>query len=295
MRKHMRATHAIPLSVTIDAVLAAAAQALATATDTPRLDAELLLASVLDCNRTALLTHGDRPPAAGAQRRFDDLIAQRRLGVPVAHLLGRREFWSLALRVTPDTLIPRPETESLVELALTRIPPDAAQPFADLGTGAGNIALALARERPDCAITATDCSAAALAVAQDNARRLAITNVQFHHGHWFAPLSGRRYALITSNPPYVAMDDPYLLTGDLRHEPRLALVAGTDGLGALRHLIQHAPEHLQPGGWLLLEHGYAQGTAVRELFEKRGYDQITTHRDLAGHERVSLGCVPHGG
>jgi release factor glutamine methyltransferase len=289
------ALHAIPLSTTIGSALAAATPTLMAITDTPRLDAELLLASVLDCDRTALLTHGDRLLDDGAQRRFNDLITQRRLGTPVAHLLGRREFWSLALRVTPNTLIPRPETELLIELALDRIPPDAAQPLADLGTGAGNIALALAHERSRCTLTATDCSAAALTVARDNARRLVVSNVRFLHGHWFAPLRDERFALIVSNPPYLAADDPHLHTGDLRHEPRLALVAGPDGLAALRHLIRHAPEYLQAGGWLLLEHGYAQGEAVRELLRARGYDQITTHRDLAGHERASLGCVPHGG
>ena len=289
------ALHATPASATIDAALTAATQTLAATTDTPRLDAELLLASVLDCDRTPLLTHGDWLLDDSIQRQFSDLITQRRLGVPVAHLLGRREFWSLALRVTPDTLIPRPETELLIELALDRIPPGAAQPLADLGTGAGNIALALAHERPSCTITATDCSAVALAVARDNARRLTVTNVRFLPGHWFAPLRDERYAMIISNPPYLAADDPHLHAGDLRYEPQVALVAGVDGLAALRHLIQHAPEYLLPGGWLLLEHGYTQGSAVRELLQARGYDQITTHHDLAGHERVSLGCVPHGG
>ena len=281
------------LSSTIDAALAAAVAQLATAAGTPRLDAELLLAHALDCDRVALLTHGEQWLDEGTLSKFEDLIARRQRGVPVAHLLGRREFWSLTLDVTADTLIPRPETELLVELALARVPVEAAWPFADLGTGSGNMALALGHERPHCAITATDCSAAALAVARDNAQRLAVTNVRFLHGDWFAPLRDERHALIVSNPPYVATDDPHLREGDLCHEPQLALVSGPDGLDALRHLIQYAPEHLLPGGWLLLEHGHAQGAAVRELFKGRGYDQIATHRDLAGHERVTVGRTSH--
>ena len=289
----MLPTPVLPPAQTLDAALAAAARTLTTATDTPRLDAELLLAFALDCERTTLLTHGEQRLDKDLQRRFEDLIVQRRRGVPVAHLLGRREFWSLMLRVTPDTLIPRPETELLIELALDRTAPNAVQPIADLGTGSGNIALALALERPCCVITATDCSAAALAVARDNARQLAATNIDFFHGDWFAPLGNKRYALIVSNPPYIAVDDPHLCAGDVRHEPELALAAGPDGLEALRHLIQHAPEHLLPGGWLLLEHGHAQGAAMRELFKKQGYDRIETRRDLAGHERVTLGCISH--
>ncbi len=293
MSKSMSSIRALSLTTTIDAALAAAVARLAGATDTPRLDAELLLADALDCNRAALLTHGDRLLGEDARHRFGDLIARRLRGVPVAHLLGRREFWSLSLRVTPDVLIPRPESELLIELALARIPPAPSLALADLGTGSGNIALALARERPRCIVTATDNSTPALAVARDNARRLAITNVRFHHGDWFAPLHGERFALIVSNPPYVAADDPHLSEGDLRHEPRQALVAGPEGLDALRHLIQQAPEYLSPGGRLLLEHGHDQGAAVRELFKGRGYDQIETHRDLANHERVTMGRHPH--
>jgi len=210
----------------------------------------------------------------------------------VAYLTGSRAFWSLELKVTPATLIPRPDTETLVEWALERLPPAAALSIADLGTGSGAIALALARERPQCRITATDASAAALAVAQDNAASNQIANVAFRAGRWFAPLAGERYHLIVSNPPYIPAADPHLGRGDLRFEPRSALAAGPDGLDDIRLLVAGAPHHLTANGWLLLEHGYDQAAAVRTLLLQHGYHEVQTRHDATGHERISGGRAP---
>jgi release factor glutamine methyltransferase len=260
--------------------------------DTPDLDAELLLCHVLNKNRAWLRAWPERILTADEQAAFETLITRRAAGEPVAYLTGSRAFWSLELRVTPATLIPRPDTETLVEWALELIPPDAAWPIADLGTGSGAIALALGRERPHCRITATDASTEALAVAQENAARNQIGNVTFLPGIWYAPLAGRRHHLIVSNPPYIAAADPHLGQGDLRYEPLTALAAGPDGLDDIRLLVAGAPHHLEAGGWLLLEHGYDQGTTVRALLQQHGYREVQTRRDGAGHERVSGGRIP---
>lgn len=200
----------------------------------------------------------------------------------------------MTLRVTPDTLIPRPETELLVELALECIPLEADWRIADLGTGSGAIALALARERPACHVIATDTSDAALQVAHSNTERLGISNIEFRHGPWLAPLAGERLSLIASNPPYVHPDDPHLTRGDLRFEPAAALGSAPDGLHDIREITREAHEHLLPGGWLLLEHGYDQGSAVRDILAAQGYGEVATRSDLGGHDRVSLGRThPH--
>jgi release factor glutamine methyltransferase len=256
----------------------------------PRLEAEILLASVLEKPRTYLLAWPERELTADQQARLDDLIERRLRGEPVAYLTGRREFWSLDLTVTPATLIPRPETELLVELALELIPADAGWRIADLGTGSGAIAAAIAAARPGCSITATDTSAEALAVAENNFRKLGFANITTACGIWYTALAKEeRFDLLVSNPPYVAEDDPHLQQGDLPHEPRAALAAGPDGLNDLRQIIAEAPRHLTPGGWLLLEHGFEQGAEVRRLLQAAGFTEITTHRDLAGLERVSAG------
>ncbi|WP_127478190.1 peptide chain release factor N(5)-glutamine methyltransferase [Sulfurivermis fontis] len=268
----------------------AAAQLTLTGSDTPRLDAELLLCHVLDKNRAWLRTWPERALTADEQATFAELVARRAAGTPVAYLTGHCGFWSLELRVTPATLIPRPDTETLVEWALELIPADAAWSIADLGTGSGAIALAIGRERPRCRIVATDASADALAVAQENATLNQVNNVAFRHGAWFTPLAGERHHLIVSNPPYIAEHDPHL--AGLRHEPRSALSAGPDGLDDIRLLIAGAPHHLPPDGWLLLEHGWDQGAAVRELLQRHGYRQVQTRRDGAGHERISGGQCP---
>lgn len=252
-------------------------------------DAELLLAHVLGASRTWLFAHArdDLPPEPRA--RFESLVARRAEGEPVAYLVGRRGFWSLDLQVTPATLIPRPETELLVELALERLPADRMLRVADLGTGSGAIALAIARERPQAKVVATDASADALAIARGNAARHGLDNVVFREGRWFAPLAGERFDLVASNPPYVADGDAHLEQGDLRYEPRSALAAGPDGLDDVRIIVADARGHLAAGGWLLLEHGLDQGDAVRTLLDAAGFTQVATRQDLEGRDRVTLG------
>lgn len=255
-------------------------------------DAALLLAHALGRPRSWLYAHGDEEIDAAAADVFTALLARREAGEPVAYLTGHRGFWRFDLAVTPDTLIPRPETELLVELALARLPHARALRIADLGTGSGAIALALAHERPQAQVVATDASAAALAVARGNARTLGIANVAFRAGDWLAPLAGERFDLIAANPPYVADGDPHLAQGDLRFEPAAALSCGDDGLAAIRTIVRDAPAHLLPGGWLLLEHGWEQGAAVRGLLQAAGFTAIATERDLEARDRVSLGRLP---
>lgn len=206
----------------------------------------------------------------------------------MAYLTGKRAFWTLELKVSPDVLIPRPETELLVELALEKIPQDRPWRIADLGTGSGAIALAIASERPACEILASDLSKAALQIARENAQALALGSVSFYQGSWLEPLPGN-FQLIVSNPPYVDRDDPHLTRGDCRFEPILALSPGSDGLEAIRHICAHATSRLDPGGWLLLEHGSEQANAVREQFRLAGFDSISTRADLAGLDRISMG------
>lgn len=254
----------------------------------PRLDAELILAHVLQQNRTWLMTWSDRPLSDAQLAAFSALIAQRRQGRPVAQLLGSAGFWTLELLVNEHTLIPRPETELLVETALELIPVDAHWTIADLGTGSGAIALALASERPGCSIHAVERSEPALQVARANAERLGL-KLTLHQGSWFEPLQGCQFELIVSNPPYIPVSDPHLGQGDVRFEPDTALSSGSDGLDDIRHLIATAPHYLQPAGWLLLEHGYDQGEAVQQLLRQHGYQQVRTVHDLAGHPRIGLG------
>ncbi|GGK00404.1 peptide chain release factor N(5)-glutamine methyltransferase [Luteimonas terricola] len=256
-------------------------------------EAALLLLEVLDRPRSWLYAHGESVLPADAEARFRGLVARRAAGEPVAYLLGRRGFWTLGLTVTPDTLIPRPETELLVEEALARLDPGAPARVADLGTGSGAIALAIASERPLAQVVATDRSEAALAVARDNALAHGLGDrVECRAGDWFAPLSGERFDLVASNPPYIADGDPHLGQGDLRHEPPSALASGADGLDAIRAIAAAASEHLVAGGWLLLEHGFDQGPAVRDLLLAAGLDAVATVPDLEGRDRVSLGRRP---
>jgi release factor glutamine methyltransferase len=269
----------------IDSLLRAARQRIEAA------DAELLLAHALDRPRTWLFAHATDEADAAATARFDALVDRRAAGAPVAYLTGRRGFWRFDLAVTPATLIPRPETELLVELALARLPAGPRR-VADLGTGSGAIALALAHERPEADVVATDASADALAVARGNAAALGLRNVAFRHGDWCAPLAGERYDLVASNPPYIAEGDPHLGAGDLRHEPATALASGPDGLDAIRAIAACVPGILLPGGWLLLEHGWDQGAAVRALLEAAGFVDVATARDLEDRDRVTLGRRP---
>lgn len=253
-------------------------------------DAERLLAHLLGRARAWLYAHGDDVVDAADAQRFAALLARRADGEPVAYLTGRRGFWGLELAVTADTLIPRPETELLVELALARIPAADACRIADLGTGSGAIALAIAHERPRAHVVASDRSAAALAVARGNASALGIGNLEFREGDWLHALAGERFDVIVGNPPYVAADDAHLGEGDLRFEPSAALASGSDGLDAIRTIARDAPLHLRDGGWLLLEHGWRQGAAVRALLRAAGFVDVATARDLENRDRVVLGC-----
>jgi release factor glutamine methyltransferase len=252
-------------------------------------EADWLLCHVLGRPRSWLFAHAEDAVDAAAAARFERLVERRERGEPVAYLTGRRGFWRFDLRVDAATLIPRPETELLVELALARLPASGALRIADLGTGSGAIALAIASERPRARIVATDRSEGALAVARGNAAAHGIGNVEFRSGDWLAPLVGERFDLIASNPPYIADDDPHLAQGDLRFEPRAALASGRDGLDAIRSIVRDAPAQLRDGGWLLLEHGHDQGEAVCALLTQAGFADVATAQDLEARDRVGLG------
>jgi len=258
-------------------------------TDSARLDAEVLLGHVLQQPRSHLHAWPEKRLSSESREHFNQLLQRRLKGEPVAYLTGEREFWSLPLSVTTDTLIPRPETETLVAQALRRIPAGRSQLIADLGTGSGAIALAIARERPQCQIIATDIAAAAIKTARNNARRLGIRSIEFHCGHWCEPLTGMQFDMIVSNPPYIADTDPHLLSADVRFEPRSALVAGPQGMDDLEQIAHCATSHLQPGGWLLMEHGYDQGKFARKLLKDTGFKAIIDHTDDAGQDRVIAG------
>lgn len=258
-----------------------------TDSDSPRLDAEVLLAHALDKPRSYLHAWPQRELSDEALTRYRRLIERRRQGEPVAYLTGEREFWSLPLAVDDSTLIPRPETERLVELALARLPRDASLAVADLGTGSGAIALAIARERPRCRLIASDCNLDSLRLARRNARRLGIDRVAFAQGDWCAPFAPASLDLLLANPPYIASDDPHLRRGDVRFEPRRALAAGPQGLDAIQRIAQAAAQVLKPAAWLLLEHGFQQAEAVRNLLYDHGFEEISRFDDLAGRARVS--------
>lgn len=273
---------------TIKDLLAEAAAELAPHSDSAQLDAELLLAFVLDKPRSYLYAHADEKPDTERFDIFIGLVQRRCQGEPLAYITGRREFWSMDLIVNRHTLIPRPETELLVEQALACLS-ESAPRILDLGTGSGAVALALAVERPDAKVTATDLYAETLGVARYNASRLHITNVEFLLGSWFEPVAGRRFDLIASNPPYVADGDPHLELDGLPYEPITALAAGEDGLDCIRSLAREAPAHLNPGGCLLVEHGYDQARQVANILAEQGFTDIQHHSDLAGILRVSSG------
>ena len=258
---------------------------------TARLDAELLLAAALGKSRSFLHTWPERIVPSEAALLFSEYLRRRRSGEPVAYILGQQGFWNLDLEVAPHTLIPRPDTELLVETALALLPATPARVL-DLGTGSGAIALALASERPAWTVTAVDRVLEAVALAERNRQRLDLRNVTVLSSHWFSALDGERFELIISNPPYIAATDPHLAEGDVRFEPASALVAGHDGLDDLRTIIAQAPDHLGAGGWLMLEHGYDQADAVRDLLQTQGFTEVHSRKDLGGHERISLGRLP---
>jgi len=275
---------------TIQTTLRRATAHIHTVSDTAELDAGLLLAHVLGKPRSYLFGHPDDALTPEQLTQFQALIERRYAGEPIAYLIGHKEFWSLDLRVTPDVLVPRPETETLVEAALACLPEDRAATVADLGTGSGAVALAIAAERPECRVIATDTSERALAVAADNAERHELTNVEFRRGDWLTALDDERVDLIAVNPPYVDDENPHLV--DLQHEPQSALVADHGGLGCLRAIAEDTPRHLSPGGWLFMEHGDTQDYYVRRLLERLGFIHVSTEADLAGRPRVTGGSRP---
>ncbi|QMR43838.1 peptide chain release factor N(5)-glutamine methyltransferase [Citrobacter freundii] len=256
--------------------------------ESPRRDAEILLETVTGKGRTFILAFGETVLTAAQQEQLNALVARRQRGEPVAHLTGVREFWSLPLFVSPATLIPRPDTECLVEQALARLPASACR-IVDLGTGTGAIALALASERPDCDVTAVDRMPDAVALAIRNTQHLGINNVRVLQSDWFSALQGQQFDMIVSNPPYIDEQDPHLAQGDVRFEPLTALVAGDHGLADIVHIIEQSKHMLTPGGYLLLEHGWQQGQAVRDAFTRGGYQAVKTCRDYGCNERITLG------
>lgn len=293
-----------------------------------RIEVHFLLQHALQANRAWLIAHADDTLTPEQYATFEILLQRRLNGEPIAHILGAREFFGLNLKVTPDTLIPRPDTETLVEAALDKISQseinphtsfprkresseiekmdsrlrgsdelsgntETTKPFQvlDLGTGTGAIALAIAKQCPQAIVTAVDFSEGALGVARENAKNLAISNVTFIPSNWFSALNNQRFDMIVSNPPYIAENDPHLTQGDVRFEPKSALTSGADGLDDIRHIITHAPQHLRPNGWLMLEHGYDQAQAVAKLLAQAQFSQIGHLLDLAGIERVTFGMV----
>ncbi len=260
--------------------------------DTPALDAELLLAHCLGRNRSYLRAFGERMVDEAAESQFRELLKRRVAGEPVAHLLGVREFWSLALDVDASTLIPRPDTERMIEVAL-ELCDEQPRTVLDLGTGTGAIALALASERPAWQVCGVDCAAEAVALARRNAQKLSLQRVEFMQSNWFAAIDAtRRFDLIVSNPPYIAADDPHLMQGDVRFEPRSALVAERNGLADIEQIAAQSPQWLQAGGWLLLEHGWQQAAEVRALLQQRGFVDVQSWRDYGDNERVTGGRRP---
>ena len=262
-------------------------------TDQPRHEAEILLAAALGRTRAWIMAHPEESILdCDATDRYEAYVTRRSHGEPVAYVLGEKEFWSLPLAVTPDVLIPRPETELVVELALTHLPRDREAQVLDLAAGSGAIALAIAHERPRATVVGTDNSAAAISVARRNASRLRLRNADFAVGSWFEPVAEERFDLIASNPPYIAEADARVEPGVRRFEPHGALFAGTDGLEALRVITGVAGRHLLPGGWLVVEHGDLQGSAVRDLLGAAGFAGVATHQDLAGLDRCTEGHWP---
>lgn len=271
------------------ALKAATTQLQESGSDSPSVDAAVLMCHVLDKPRSYLLTWPEKLLTAEQQQHFEQLLSRRFAGEPIAYIVGEREFWSLPLKVAPSTLIPRPDTERLVEVALAKsnqIDGD----ILDLGTGTGAIALALASELPGRRVVGVDLRPEAQALATENAQRLAITNVTFLQGSWFEPIEpGTKFALIVSNPPYIEENDPHLTQGDVRFEPLSALVAEDNGLADIKYITEYARGYLQPQAWLVFEHGYDQGQAVREILVSLGYHNVVTEKDYAGNDRVTLG------
>lgn len=260
----------------------------------PRLERTLLLAHVLNATRESVLAHPETILSDELAGEFARLLERRLSGEPIAYLVGLREFFGLSLRITPDVLIPRSDTELLVEASLRRIAEAEPGRVLDLGTGSGAVAIAIAAHRPHMLIEALDVAAAAVTLAADNARMHSVSNVSFHQSNWYSACAEPFYDVIVSNPPYIPSADPHLLEGDLRFEPRIALTPGDDGLAAIRGIVAGAASRLKPGGWLLFEHGYDQAERCRGLMAEAGFVEIATLHDLAGIERVCEGRMPRG-
>lgn len=279
------------MDYSIKQVLQQASIQLQACSESARLDADLLVAHVLQVSRSYLMTWPEKQLSPSAYAQLQILLKRRCEGEPIAYLLGEQEFWSLTLKVTADTLVPRADTEVLIEQVLQLYPDQNAKlKLLDLGTGTGAIALALASEYPQATVTATDKMTAALAVAQENARQLNLP-IKCIESTWFSALSGQQFDCIVSNPPYICEDDPHLTTQGVCREPLTALVAGKDGLDDIRELITQAPLYLHKQGWLLIEHGYHQGEAVRALFLQQGFHTVKTRQDYAGVDRITFGCM----
>lgn len=274
---------------TISQALSEARHRLQATSPSPAVDASILLCHVLGCSPGHLIAWPDKQLSPHQAMQFEQILQQRLEGRPVAYITGEREFWSLSLKVTSDVLIPRPETETLVELVLEKFSSSPALTVADLGTGSGAIACALAVERPAWNIIATDSSGEALDIARHNASVHKLGNIRFVHGQWLEPLTGLDFDLIISNPPYIAIDDPHLAQGDVRFEPEAALASGKQGMDAIRHLAQQAGQRLKAGGWLIVEHGYDQQQPVYDCFLQGGFEDILQLTDLAGQPRVTAG------
>jgi release factor glutamine methyltransferase len=277
---------------TIKTLLANATETLTSHSDSPLLDAEVLLGFVLGKPRTYLRAWCDNTLTNQQQATYDALIKQRQHGTPIAYLTGTREFWSRDFTVTPDVLIPRPDTELLIELSLDLIPKDKTVNLIDLGTGSGIIAVTLAAERPNACVTAVDASLAALAVAKHNARHHQLTNIEFYQSDWFSSVPTTPFDLVISNPPYIDPDDGHLQQGDVRFEPKTALIAGDQGLSDIKIIADKARGYLKPAGHLLIEHGYNQAPQVRAIFNALAYDKVQSYQDLSGQPRVTSGRKP---
>ena len=276
----------------VRSALAEGRNVLEASSSSAQLDAELLLALALNKNRTWLYGHGEDPLTEKVADVYRMLLTERARGIPLAHMTGTREFWSLEFTVDASTLVPRPETELLVELALRKIPPGRPASVLDLGTGSGAIAVAIATERPEANIVATDVSAGALTVARENAERLCPDRIRLCAGSWFDALPDETFDVIVSNPPYIAESETHLTDPELAFEPVDALYSGGDGLDAIRQIVANAPTHLPPGGWLLIEHGFAQAAAVAELYTTAGFESVDNVTDLAGQPRITIGRKP---
>lgn len=274
-------------------LLSSASKQLYSISDSPRLDAQVLLAQCLSKSRTWLATWPDKIISSTQAEQFSHLLERRLNGEPIAHITGHREFWSLDILVNKHTLIPRPDTELLIEQVLLNTPLDSCIQLLDLGTGSGAIALALASERPKWQIIASDQSSAALQMAKKNAQQLNLTNIQFYQGSWFGPIKQLKFDIIACNPPYIPSDDPHLSQGDVRFEPLSALASGRDGLDDIRLIVDQARQHLKPNGRLIIEHGYDQKEQLMHIFKNSCYKNITQHLDLSGNPRLTSGLITY--